>query len=343
MSVVPPRPSTTPAATAAQAAGPAWGHLVSLNPPDLPSQLLTRVAGPGLDPSTVAYLFGRHRDCDVVIHNQQLSKRHCVVYKDASGDPQDRWDGPVFLEDMSTNGTFVNGEKIVKGIRHELKDGDELQLARGPLGIVRLAHHKDSDRTVAAKLLSKSRYGEELAALGALAPHSKTLIDVDHPCVARVSGVFDSETSVNVVSEFVTGECLFDVVLERRRLSEDDCRVVGLQILLALRYMHQRGMAHGNLKPENILLESNNTATPDDPAATAPSTAATAAASSAGGGSGLLLKLGDFGLHGLIGGAALARAVRDSPDFAAPEAVGTGADVPKPPADLWSCGAVLYL
>jgi predicted component of type VI protein secretion system len=35
----------------------------------------------------------------------------------------------VFVEDLSSNGTFVNGVKIGRGNRRELNHGDELQLA----------------------------------------------------------------------------------------------------------------------------------------------------------------------------------------------------------------------
>jgi predicted component of type VI protein secretion system len=49
-------------------------------------------------------LVGRHEDCDVVIENPGLSKRHCVLVKT---------DGLLVIRDLATtNGTKVKGQRV---------------------------------------------------------------------------------------------------------------------------------------------------------------------------------------------------------------------------------------
>lgn len=63
--------------------------------------------------------------CDVVVKHKSVSKRHCLIYCDYS-QPRMR----VFVEGLSTGGTFVNSSfiRIVPGQRFELRTGDELFL-----------------------------------------------------------------------------------------------------------------------------------------------------------------------------------------------------------------------
>jgi predicted component of type VI protein secretion system len=62
---------------------------------------------------------GRGAGCDFVIPGAQVSKQHCKVYRTE--------DGSTFLFDVSLNGTFVNGDRILHK-QVQLKDGDRIQV-----------------------------------------------------------------------------------------------------------------------------------------------------------------------------------------------------------------------
>lgn len=63
-------------------------------------------------------LIGRKGSCDVVISDSAISGEHCLIITDNEA---------VFVEDKkSTNGTFVNGERITE--KTEIKKGDILAL-----------------------------------------------------------------------------------------------------------------------------------------------------------------------------------------------------------------------
>jgi hypothetical protein len=64
-------------------------------------------------------LVGRDADCDVVIPDRQVSRRHASIMLE---------DGAYVLKDLdSKNGTFVNGQELAGP--HILSDGDEIQIA----------------------------------------------------------------------------------------------------------------------------------------------------------------------------------------------------------------------
>jgi pSer/pThr/pTyr-binding forkhead associated (FHA) protein len=64
-------------------------------------------------------VIGRQADCDIVLDDRQVSRRHSRIVRDA--------DGYVLSDLNSKNGTFVNGEALVGERR--LRDGDEIQIA----------------------------------------------------------------------------------------------------------------------------------------------------------------------------------------------------------------------
>lgn len=61
---------------------------------------------------------GRHRGCDARIDSARVSRRHCCLALESDG---------LLVRDLgSTNGTWINGERIEVG---ELLPGDELSIA----------------------------------------------------------------------------------------------------------------------------------------------------------------------------------------------------------------------
>jgi len=66
------------------------------------------------------YTIGRMPTNDVQIQDIRMSGVHCKIYKDV--------DGNVWIEDLSTNGTFIENDKIGKGKKKKLASGDKILL-----------------------------------------------------------------------------------------------------------------------------------------------------------------------------------------------------------------------
>ncbi len=76
-------------------------------------------------PLTGKIVIGRDRSCDIVIDNKLVSKRHAMIQKIK---------GDYFVTDLkSTNGTFVNGERVPDGKYVRLEPGARIKVGKSLL------------------------------------------------------------------------------------------------------------------------------------------------------------------------------------------------------------------
>jgi serine/threonine-protein kinase CHEK2 len=67
------------------------------------------------------HTIGRRKDCtNMITNNKHISQLHCKLWKDEYGIP--------YLEDCSSNGTFVGGIKVGKGNKISLNNLCEISL-----------------------------------------------------------------------------------------------------------------------------------------------------------------------------------------------------------------------
>ncbi|KAI3630823.1 hypothetical protein MIR68_012258 [Amoeboaphelidium protococcarum] len=71
------------------------------------------------------FVIGRSSNCDRTFNASEISNIHCCIYRVKTDDGVSY---DYFVEDNSTNGTYVNGSKIGKGLIANVIDGDELSL-----------------------------------------------------------------------------------------------------------------------------------------------------------------------------------------------------------------------
>lgn len=88
---------------------------------------------------------GRSSELDMVLVEEMVSRRHAII---------NFREGVVTIEDLwSTNGTFVNGEKISKTV---LREGDRILIGTNILKVIRLTTpHTDSKRNL--EVMAKRR------------------------------------------------------------------------------------------------------------------------------------------------------------------------------------------
>lgn len=136
-----------------------------------------------------------------------------------------------------------------------------------------------------------------------------------HPNVLKIHEVMATKSKIYLVMEYASGGELFAKVLRRGRLSESVARRYFQQLVSALHFCHQNGVAHRDVKPQNLLLDKDG-----------------------------VLKVSDFGLSALPEQLknGLLHTACGTPAYTAPEVVcRRGYDGAK--ADAWSCGVILYV
>ncbi|XP_008838592.1 sperm motility kinase-like [Nannospalax galili] len=125
-------------------------------------------------------------------------------------------------------------------------------LGRGSLGEVKLAEHLSTQTKVAIKILHKCKRD----------PHHKSEVeimkDLDHPYVIKMFQVIETTYNTYMVLEHVAGGDLMRRIEKEGHLKEEVSRRVFKQLVCALHYCHGNGIAHWDIKPENILLDEHD-------------------------------------------------------------------------------------
>jgi hypothetical protein len=127
------------------------------------------------------------------------------------------------------------------------------QIGEGGMGVVHLARSPSGDR-VAVKVLRPQVAGDALGR-ARLAREVQTLRRVSG---ARVAAVLDADVQGPVpylVTRFVDGPSLDDVIRTAGPLSEDAVLHLAWGLADALCAIHDAGVVHRDLKPSNVLLE----------------------------------------------------------------------------------------
>ena len=126
------------------------------------------------------------------------------------------------------------------------------KLGAGGMGVVYRARDQRLDREVALKLLAPAILSDE-SARRRFRHEAMALSRLSHPNIATVHD-FDSDGGIDfLVMEHVPGETLA-ARLRKGAIPEPETREIGLQIAEALEEAHERGVAHRDLKPGNVIV-----------------------------------------------------------------------------------------
>jgi len=77
--------------------------------------------------------------------------------------------------------------------------------------------------------------------------------ELDHPNICRLLETYEDRRHMFFVMEYCEGGEVFDRIMDNDRIQEGDTAVVINQVARALKYAHDRGIAHRDMKPENIV------------------------------------------------------------------------------------------
>ena len=122
----------------------------------------------------------------------------------------------------------------------------------GGMGAVFRGRDLRLDRVVAIKVVPMSQRRAE--SLRRFRMEAQSAAKLDHPNIAQVFYVGETERWSYIVFEFIEGTNLRQLVLERGPLSVDDATRLTCQVAEALQHACERGVVHRDIKPSNILI-----------------------------------------------------------------------------------------
>lgn len=187
---------------------------------------------------------------------------------------------------------------------------DSEVLGQGAFSMVRKGYDLKENQTIAVKVVDKAQLKERDRAL--VAREIRVWQTLQHPNIARMLGHQEVGGKIYIFMEYFAGGDLLSLAIREPRFVQMKARKFFLSILSAVEYLHKRGIAHRDLKLENILLSENNTR----------------------------VAITDFGLCDMLANEPF-DVYCGSPAYAAPELV-TRTPYRGEPVDMWALGVILY-
>jgi beta-lactam-binding protein with PASTA domain len=149
---------------------------------------------------------------------------------------------------MVEAGTLIDGRYRVSA-----------RLGSGGMADVYLAHDTLLGRQVALKLLHH-RFAEDQEFVERFRREASSAAGLSHPNVVAVFDRGEWDGTYYIAMEYLPGRSLKAVVREHGPLSPGDAIDIVVQILLAARFAHRRGIIHRDIKPHNVILDEEGRA-----------------------------------------------------------------------------------
>lgn len=245
--------------------------------------------------------------------------------KDTHGSISQNLDVPTESQPKYTNDTALLGDpnqetnsKVVKHVggtrKQKVAPNDFIflrVLGKGSYGTVMLVRSTFDNQIYAMKMLRKD-YIIRRHQIQHTRTERAVLESIRHPFIVELYYAFQTPKKLYFVMEYCPGGELFFHLSRANRFSEGRVRFYAAEIILALEFLHNLNVVYRDLKPENVLLDSEGH-----------------------------VRLTDFGLSkGGISDNFSTKSLCGTPEYLAPEILnqqGHGKAV-----DWWSLGALIF-
>jgi serine/threonine protein kinase len=123
----------------------------------------------------------------------------------------------------------------------------------GSFAVVKECLHKKWNQKYAVKIIKRA--GSKSLSDEAVLHEVAIMNHLDHPHIVNVVDFFEEPDYFFIVMELMAGGDLFDRIVDMNQYTEKDARDLAKILLEAVDYMHSSGVAHRDLKPQNLLLQ----------------------------------------------------------------------------------------
>lgn len=190
-----------------------------------------------------------------------ISNRHCLIFNENKNGQ-----AVAVVEDLSSNGTFVNEAIIGRNKRRELENADEIsvldqarfifyyprnrdsnafrqqyktlqQLGKGHFATVYLCVERSSGMQYAVKRFDKRPGDSGKSQTDGLQQEIGVLKSVSHPNMLCLKDTFDEDDGVYLVLELAPEGELFNYIVMKQKLTEEESRKVFIQLFQGIKYL----------------------------------------------------------------------------------------------------------
>ena len=129
------------------------------------------------------------------------------------------------------------------------------QLGKGSFGEVYLVQKINTKEQFAMKVLRKERIMGQNLLKYAIAERNVLSLS-NHPFIVKLNFAFQTSTKLFLIMEYCPNGDLAKHLLFEKRFSEEKAKFYICEVLLALENLHQRDIIFRDLKPDNVVLDS---------------------------------------------------------------------------------------
>ncbi|XP_013421516.2 testis-specific serine/threonine-protein kinase 1-like [Lingula anatina] len=185
-------------------------------------------------------------------------------------------------------------------------------LGEGSYAKVRNAYSRNHNCRAAVKIINKRKAPRNFV-VRFLSRELEIIQKLDHPNIIKVFDVIELGPKVYICMEIAGHGDLLEYIRLRGSVPEETAKLMFLEFVEAVDYLHSNNLTHRDLKCENILIDTRNN-----------------------------IKLSDFGFARTFTDGEFSRTFCGSAAYAAPEIL-QGHPYNMPAYDIWSMGVVLYI
>ncbi|CAD8070390.1 unnamed protein product [Paramecium sonneborni] len=130
-------------------------------------------------------------------------------------------------------------------------------LGSGSAANVYQVHSKIDNQNYAIKVFDKSLSEKDPTIKQSIKMEIKIMRQLNHPNIIQYKGVFESNTQIILVQEYLEGGDLKNIVGDEK-LNEEKAKQILKSILQGVCYMHNYGIFHRDIKKCNLMLRTAN-------------------------------------------------------------------------------------
>ena len=184
-------------------------------------------------------------------------------------------------------------------------------IGKGTFSIVKLGIDRTTGEKVAIKILNKNKILNKSDA-ERVEREINILKNVNHINLIKIFKIIEDSENYYMIMEYCEIGELFNYIVKKRRLDENESAYYYFQIINGLEYIHLKNIVHRDLKPENLLIYNQN-----------------------------ILKIIDFGLSNFNKNDEFLSTPCGSPYYASPEII-IGQKYDGNLIDIWATGITLF-
>lgn len=184
-------------------------------------------------------------------------------------------------------------------------------LGKGSFSLVKEGIDTETHAKYAVKIIPKSNMNTD-ADRERFEREVNVILKMNHPGIIKIINFLVDSNFFFLIMEFVDGGTLLSQLSAPASVNENSMKPVFKQILETVQYIHSQGIAHRDLKLENVLYDTTGN-----------------------------IKIIDFGFSRFANPGQLFATPCGSPAYAAPEVL-SGQNYDGKAADMWSLGVLLF-